>query len=105
MSSLTEIDISQSSDSTSYLSFPEGKNSLQHSCQYLCDQEGSWDCQSNCSSCHPTSEILLQEEVAPVQSVATLLQLQSLQSHNVFYEYCNQHVENSVYIMNVRMAA
>ena len=97
MSSLTKIDMSQSSDSASYLSFPEANISSQHSCQSLCDQEGSWDCQSNCSSYHSTSEILLQEEDVPVQSVVTLLQLQYLQSHNAFNEYCNQHDESNYF--------
>ena len=96
MSSLAEIDISQSSDAASYLSFPEANNSLQQSCQSLCDQEGSWDFQSNCSSYHSTSEILLQEEATHVQSENTLLQQQFLQRHNMFYEECNKHVTNSV---------
>ena len=73
MSSLPEIDISQNSDSTSYIYFSETNDSFQHSCQSLCGQEGSWECTSDCPSYHSTSEILLQEEDAPIQSEITLL--------------------------------
>ena len=45
ISSSTERDMSQNSDSTNYISFPEVDDNLQQSCQYLCDQEGSWDSQ------------------------------------------------------------
>ena len=38
--SSTERDMSQNSDSTSYISFFEVDNNLQQSCQYLCDQVG-----------------------------------------------------------------
>ena len=96
MSSLTKIDMSQSSDSTSYLSFPEAKNSLQHSFQSFFDQEGSWECHSDCPSYHSASEILLQEEAAHVQSENTLLQQQFLQRHNMFYEECHHPVTNLV---------
>ena len=81
MSSLTEIDIKQSSFSTSYIPFYERDDSLQHSCQSLCAQEGSWECQSDCPSYHSTSEIWLQEKATPVQSEITHLQQQFLQRH------------------------
>ena len=58
MSSLTEVDISQNSDSTSYLYFPETDDSLQHSCLSLCDQERIWDCKSNYSSYYSSPECL-----------------------------------------------
>ena len=67
ISSSTERDMSQNSDSTSYISFPEVDGNLQQSCQYLCDQEGSWDSQSNPSSYHSTSEVLFQDEVSYFQ--------------------------------------
>ena len=89
---LTEIDISQNFVSTCYISLPEINDSLQHSCQSFCDQEGSWDCQSNFSSYHSTSEIWLQEEAAHVQSENTLLQQQFLQSYNTFVV---DYIENS----------
>ena len=74
MSSLTESDISQNSDSTSYISFPEIDDNLQNSCQSLCDQERSWDYQSNPSSYYLTSDFLLQEGASHFQSENTLLQ-------------------------------
>ena len=61
---LTESDTRQNLDSTSYISFPEIDDSLKHSCQSLCDQEGTWDCQFNFSSYHSTSEFFLQEEAS-----------------------------------------
>jgi len=65
---LTEVDIDQSSDSTSYVSLPEIDDDLQHSCLSLSDQERGWDCQSDPSSYYSTSEFLLQEEASPSQS-------------------------------------
>ena len=41
ISSSTEKDMSQNSDSTSYISFLEVDDNLQHCCQSLSDQEGS----------------------------------------------------------------
>ena len=82
MSSLTEMDISQNFDSTSYISFSEPDDSLQNYCRYLCVQEGSWECHSDCPSYHLASEILWQEEDAPVQLEITLMQQQSLESYN-----------------------
>ena len=94
MSSLTEIDISENSDSTSYIYFLEANNSLQHYFQFLCDREGSWECQSYFSSYYSTSEIWLQEEAAHVQldlglmaeerplyAYQTQISLESLQEH------------------------
>ena len=74
MSSLPEMDISQNSDSTSYISFSEIDDSLQHSCQSLCDQEGSGEYHSDCPSYHLAPEIFSQEEDALVQSEIPLLQ-------------------------------
>ena len=79
MSSFPEMDISQNSDSTSYVSFSETDDSMQHSCQSLCGQEGSGEYHSDCPSYHSTSEILSQEEDAPVQLEITLLQQQFIQ--------------------------
>ena len=62
ISSSTKKDMSQNSDSSSYISFLEVDDNLQQSCQYLCDQEGSWDGQSNPSSYYSTSEVLFQDE-------------------------------------------
>ena len=42
MSSLTEMDIRKSSDSSNYLYLSETDDSFHHSCQYLCGQDGSW---------------------------------------------------------------
>ena len=67
-SSSTERDIIQNYDSTSYICFPEVDDNLQQSCQSLCDQEGSWDGQSNPSSYYSTSEVLFQDEVTYSQS-------------------------------------
>ena len=67
ISSSTERDMSQNSDSTNYISFLEVDYNLQQSCQSLCDQEGSWDSQSNPSSYHSTSEVLFQDEVSYFQ--------------------------------------
>ena len=69
---------------------------MQHSCNSLCGQEGSWECHSDCPSYHSASEILLQEEVAPVQSEINLLEQQFLQRPNMFYEECHQPVSNFV---------
>ena len=74
MSSLTESDISQNSDSTSYISFSETDDSLQHSCQSLCGQEGSGEYHLDCPSYHSAPEILSQKEDVPVQSEIPLLQ-------------------------------
>ena len=74
--------MSQNSDSTSYISFPEVDDNLQQSCQYLCDQEGSWDSQSNPSSYHSTSEVLFQDEASYSQSENSFLQQQFPQSSN-----------------------
>ena len=81
LSSLAEVDIDQSSVSTSYISLPETDDDLQHSCHSLCDQERGWDCQSNPSSCYSTSEFLLQEEASPSQSKNSFSQQQSLESY------------------------
>ena len=82
ISSSTERDMSQNSDSTNYISFLEVDDNFQQSCQSFCDRQRSWDCQSNSSLDYSTSEILLQEEVAPSQSENSILQQQSLQSYN-----------------------
>ena len=92
MSSLTEVDISQNSNSTSYFSFPETDDSLQHSCIYLYDQERSWDCQSNPSSYYSTPKIFPHEETSHVQSENTLLQQELLKNYNVYVDDC---IENS----------
>ena len=89
---MTEVDISQRSVSTSYISFPETDASLQHSYHSLCDQEISWDCKSNISSYYSSPESLSQEEDAHVQSENPLLQQQSLQNYSVFVDDC---IENS----------
>ena len=65
--------MNQNSDSSSYISFPEVDDNLQQSCQYLCDQEGSWDGQSNPSSYYSTSEVLFQDEAAYSQSENSFL--------------------------------
>ena len=96
MSSFPERDISQNSVSTSYASISNTDDSLQHSCHSLCGQEGSWECQSDCSSYLSTLEILLLEEVSPIQSIVTLSQLQFLQIHNMLYEECNHPVTNPI---------
>ena len=94
MSSLTEVDISQSLVSTNYASFSEADDTLQHSCHYLCDQERNWGCKSNPSSYLSTPQILPHEETAHVQSENTLLQQQFLQNYNVYVDDC---IENSNY--------
>ena len=76
ISSSTETDVSQNSDSSSYISFPEVDDNLQQSCQSLCDQEGSWDVQSKPSSYYSTSEVLFQDEVVYSQSENSFLQQQ-----------------------------
>ena len=91
MSSLTEVGISQSSVSTSYISFPETNDSLKHSCHYLCDQEISWDYKSNPSWYLSTPEILPHKETAHVQWENTLLQQQLLQNYDV---YVDDYIEN-----------
>ena len=96
MSSLIEVDISQNSDSTSYFSFPEIDDSLQHSCTSLCDQEISWEFKSNPSSYYLSLESVSQEEDALAQSEVSLLQQQFLQRQNVFYEECHHPVTNPV---------
>ena len=45
LSSLTKVDIDQSSYSTSYISLRENGDDLQHSYHSLCDQERGWDYQ------------------------------------------------------------
>ena len=82
LSSLTEVDIDQSSDSTSYISLPEIDDDLQHSCHSLCDQEKGWDYQSDPSLYYSTSKFLLQEEASPSQSENSFSQQQSLESYN-----------------------
>ena len=82
LSSLTKVDIDQSSVSTIYISLPETDDDLQHSCHSLCDQERGWDCQSNPSSYYSTSEFLLQEEAPPSQSENSFSQQQSLERYN-----------------------
>ena len=82
LSSLTEVDIDQSSDSTSYISLPEIDDDLQHSCLSLCDQERGWDFQSDPSSYYSTFKFLLQEEASPSQSENSFSQLQYLESYN-----------------------
>ena len=97
MSSLTEMDIRQNSDSTNYIYFSETDDSLQHACQSMCGQEGIWECQSDFPSYHPTSEIWLHEEASLVKSEITLLKQQFLQRHSMFYEDCNQHYESNCF--------
>ena len=58
----------------------------------MCDQEGSWDCQSDFSSHHSTFEIWLQEEVAHDQSQNTQMQQQLTRSYNA---YLVDYIENS----------
>ena len=82
MSSLTEVNIDQSSYSTSYISLPEIDDDLQHSYHSLCDQEKGWDSQSNPSSYYSTFKFLLQEEASPSQSENSFSRLQSLESYN-----------------------
>ena len=82
MSFLAEVDIDQSSVSTSYISLPETNDDLQDSCHSLCDQERGCDYKSNPFSYYSTSEILLQEEASPSQSENLFSQLQSLESYN-----------------------
>ena len=82
LSSLTEVDIDQSSDSTSYISLPEIDDDLHHSYHSLCDEERGWECQSNPSSYYSTSKFLLQEEASPSQSENSFSQLQSIESYN-----------------------
>ena len=94
MPSLTEIDIIQSSNSSSYLCFPEANNSSQYFFQSLCDQEGSWDCQSNLCPYDSTSEFLLLEEASHFKSENPLLQQHSLQSYNT---YVVDYIENSIF--------
>ena len=79
---MTEVDINQSSDSTSYVSLPEIDDDLQHSCLSLSDQERGWDYQSDPSSYYSTSEFLLQEEASPSQSENSFSQLQYFESYN-----------------------
>ena len=82
LSSLAEVDIDQSSVSTSYISLPETDDDLQRYCHSLCDQARGHDCQSNPSSYYSTPEFLLQEEASPSQSENSFSQLQSLESYN-----------------------
>ena len=82
LSSLIEVDIDQSSVSTSCVSLPKTNDDLHHSCHSMCDQERGWDCQSNPSSYYSTFKILLQEEAAPSQSENSFLQQKSIQSYN-----------------------
>ena len=82
MSSLADVDIDQSSNSTSYISLPKTDDDMQHSCHSLCDQERGCDFQENPSSYYSTSEFLLQEEASPSQSKNSFSQLQSLESYN-----------------------
>ena len=84
--------MSQNSDSSSYISFPEVDVNLQQSCQSLCDQEGSWDGQSNPSSYYSTSEFLFQDEVAYSQSKNSFLQQQFPLSSNAFV---GDYIKNS----------
>ena len=74
--------MSQNSDSTSYISFPEVDDNLQKSCQSLCDQEGIWDGQSNPSSYYSISEVLFQDEATYSQLENSFLQQQFPQSSN-----------------------
>ena len=94
MSSLTEVDIDQSSASTSYISLPEIDDDLQHSCHSLCDQERSWDCKSNISSYYSAPESLSQEEDAPVQSENPLLQQRYLQNYSFSMDDCIENFES-----------
>ena len=94
--SLTEKDMSQNSNSTSYISFVGVGDNLQHPCQPPCDQERSVEYHSNCTSYHSASEILFQGEDAPMKSENTLFPQQFLQGHEVFYEECHQHVSKYV---------
>ena len=84
ISSLTERDTSQNYDSTNYISFLQIDDNLQQTCQSLCDQEGSWDCQSDPSSYYSSSEILLQEEASHFQPENTILQQQFLRITNTY---------------------
>ena len=84
LSSLPEVDMSRNSDSTSHTSFPDIDKNLQYSRQFLCDQEGISNCQSNPSSDYSTSEIWLQEEATRFQSEILFCQEKSLQSYNTF---------------------
>ena len=59
----------------------------------MCDQEGSWECQSNASPYDSTYEFLLMEEAAPFKSENPLLQQHSLQSYNT---YLVDYIENSI---------
>ena len=86
--------MSQNSDSTSYISFPKVDDNLQQSCQSLCDQEGSWDGQSNPSSYYSTSEVLFQDEAAYSQSENSFLQQQFPLSSNA---YVGDYIKNSNY--------
>ena len=74
--------MSQNFDSTSYISFPEVDDNFQQSCQSLCDQEGSWDGQSNPSSYYSTSKVLFQDEAAYSQSENSFLQQQFPLNYN-----------------------
>ena len=74
--------MSQNSDSTSYISFPEVDDNLQQSFHSLCDQEGSWDVQSNPSSYYSTSKVLFQDEAAYFQSENSFLRQQFPLSSN-----------------------
>ena len=94
MSSLTKNDIIQNSDSLSYICFLEIDKYLQNSCQSLCDQEKSSNCQSNHSSYYSTSKILLQEEGAHFQSENTILQQQFLQSSNTYVTDYEENVNS-----------
>ena len=87
MFSFTEMDTTQNYDSTSYISFSKTNDSLQHSCQYLCDPEGRGRYHQYCPSYHLAPGILSQEEDAPLE--ITLLQQQFLQIHDRFYEECH----------------
>ena len=66
--------MSQNSDSTIYISFLEVDHNLEQYCQSLCDQEGSWDGQSNPSSYYSTSEVLFQDEATYSQLENSFLQ-------------------------------
>ena len=84
--------MSQNYDSTNYISFPKVDDNLQQSCQSLCEQEGSWDGQSNPSSYYSTSEVLFQDEAAYSQSENSFLQQQFPLSSNA---YVGDYIKNS----------
>ena len=89
---MTESDIRQNFDLVSHISFSEFDENLQHPCQSLCNQERSWDCQSNTSSYHSTYESLLKKGASHFQSENTLLQQQSPQNYN---DYVADNIEDS----------